>query len=126
MDGGTGVGFIDDTLNVVTNVATGGLVGYDPNNGGFGAGELTQAGTKVVKDATGATAAEEANALAAEEAEKARQQLQQDRVEARATEQRNAIAASRGAAAARGVNTPRRNTNTSSLTGDTDTDFLGI
>lgn len=62
MSSGGNVG--EDILNVATNFLSVGLVGYDGENGGFdmSKGLVTKNATPIIKDITGATAAEEANA----------------------------------------------------------------
>lgn len=123
MSGGTGSGFLDDILNIKTQIGTFGLVGYGDE--GFRAGVTTEG----VKEVTGVNAAEEANALAREQFEQESAQLQQDRDNALEQNRRRQTQASNAAGAVRNAS----NRNTSATTsrpntnlGNAETDFLGL
>lgn len=107
-------------LNIVTNVGTGGLVGYDENGFSMSSGVLGAPVEKGLKDVTGATAAEEANKIAREQVEAEREQVMNDRKMQQQTNYRNQLAASRSASAAR-----RRQAQASGGLGN-EVDFLGL
>lgn len=122
MSGGTGIGFIDEGINVATNVVSGGTVGFGED--GFGQGVVTKEAIKGVKEITGANAAEEANKLARTQYEDQVQAARADRANAIATDQRNQLNLSNSATGARtGAN--NKSNNKTSVTGDV-TDFLGL
>lgn len=122
MSSGTGVGFLDDSLNAVTNIFTAGVVGFDED--GLGTGILSDAAIDVTKEITGAKAAEEANALAREQAEQARAQAEQDRQNAISDDQRRNLQASRRAGSVRNNSGDTSSGNVSNL--GNQTDFLGL
>lgn len=123
MSEGTGVNVIDDTVNVLTQVTTGGLFGFGEE--GFKQGVVTEAAVDVTKEVTGAAAAEEANQLAREQFEQDRARQLQERDEALERNRTRQINLSRGAARARGGNISQ---STSSVTGNNsiESDFLGL
>lgn len=122
MSSGTGFSGLDDLLNVVTNISTSGLVGY--NDKGFKAGVTGKPIVEGTKEITGAKAAEEANQLAREQFLQSVEQAKKDREESIVIGQRNQISASQDAATARS----KIKTNTTKSVdkiGDV-TDFLGL
>lgn len=121
MSKGTGMGVIDDVINVGTQLMTGGLVGYSKN--GIGAGITGEAAIDATKEVTGANAAEEANALARQQYEDSVEAARVQRQDAITRNARNQVAASQGAGAARTFN--RSGNNSSQVIGDV-SDFLGL
>lgn len=118
--------FLEDIVDVVAQVSTGGLVGFE--GGGFKGGVTTQAGVSGLKDVTGATAAEEANEQARERFEEEKQKAVSARQEAKAKTARNQLIASRLASGARRGNriSGSGGTNKSSTLGSDESDFLGL
>ena len=117
------------TINAATQVSTGGMVGYgkDGLKTGIQGEQFIKAGNTAVKglkDVTGATAAEEANAQARSQFEDQAAQARQQRADAQILNQRNQVAASNNAGAARANRGTNRSTRSSSV-GDV-SDFLGI
>jgi len=114
---------IGSTVNVVTNVATAGLVGYE--NGGLKAGVTGQVALDTTKDLTGATAAEEANDMARQQFEQQTADALKVRQDNILANQRNQTALSNAAGSSRNSNigTPQKTTKT--ITGDV-SDFLGV
>jgi len=121
VSGGTGIDVLDDFINVNTQLATAGLVGYGKD--GAKAGVTGKPVVKGVKEVTGATAAEEANALARDQFEKSTEDALKNRQNAQLQNQQNQIKASQEA----GSSTVRRATTNKTATplGGT-TDFLGL
>lgn len=126
MSGGTGVGFVDDGLNLLTNLSTGGLAGYGENGFSTDKGYSQKFGAlKVYKDISGATAAEEANNLARQQYEDSVTAAREQRENAITQNARNQMTASQNAGAARSFSNNNTTTNTSRVTGDV-SDFLGL
>lgn len=122
MSSGTGVGFLDDVVNVATQISTAGTVGYGKQ--GVKKGITTEAAVDVTKEITGAKAAEEANAMARDQFNLATEQAKQDRLNSQTAAKNGQIAASNSAGAARGSassTTKRANTPVGDVS-----DFLGL
>lgn len=114
---------LDEALNVTTNLASFGLLGFGDEGVQPGVtGEKVVEGTKEI---TGAAAAEEANEIARQEIEQAREQREKDIANQRSLQRNRQIAASRAAGAAR-----RSTTSTSQGSdlgsGGIESDFLGL
>lgn len=95
MSEGTGFSGLDDTLNILTNISTGGLAGF--GEGGFKAGVTGKPLVEGTKDVTGASAAEEANEQARDQFEQSKVQAEEDRLKSQQQDTQTQIAASRGA-----------------------------
>jgi len=128
--GDSGNSFFQDIVNVTTQVATGGLVGYGDNQGGFSVGEgVTGRVVKsALKDITGATAAEEANADARSRFEEQKAQALKAQQDAKRQNARDALVAARSAQAARGNTKGQTSTTGSQVSnlGSEERDFLGL
>lgn len=123
MSSGTGVGFLDDIIDVSTNFGTGGLVGFDEE--GFGTGVTSDIAIDATKEITGAAAAEEANAMALEQAREDRQARLDQRATARTQQRNRQISASNAAGASRRSVTNTSQARGSSLGGD-EGNLLGL
>lgn len=123
---------VEDIVSGASQITTGGLVDVNAD-GSVKGGVTTNLVEDVVKDVTGASAAEEANELAREQFEEGKQKAIDQRAEARSKNARDQLAASRGAASNRrsgksGDNKGRKgagDSSVSSLGSDTQ-DFLGL
>lgn len=122
MSQGTGIGLIDETLNVGANVISGGLIGF--NKEGFKPGVTGKVVVEGTKEITGANAAEEANQIARDQYEDEVKRRDKQRADQVATDERRQISLSKSAGSAR---------KTSSLTSSSNqagtaptTDFLGL
>lgn len=137
VDGGGGGGgsLLDQVINAGTQVVSGGLVGYQ--GGQVTSGVTTNVVKDTLKEVTGAKAAEEANALAREQFETQRNAALNAREEARARTARDQLAASRLAASNRrrgSVNNANKGqagdnqfqSQSVSLLGSDEQDFLGL
>ena len=117
--------FVDDTLNVVTQLGTWGSVGFE--DGGFKKGVITDATIDVTKELTGAAAAEDANAVAREQFEQQKAAAAKERKEAKAQSAQEQITASRLAGGARaGKSTSKSSASRFSSLGGDEQDFLGL
>ncbi|MCK5139784.1 MAG: hypothetical protein KAQ85_08085 [Thermodesulfovibrionia bacterium] len=117
-----------DIINAVTNVATGGLVGFKADDGGLGAGVVGKVGVGAIKDVTGATAAEDANADARARFEQEKASAEADRAAGQKKNAQEQLQASRSAEGARGGGkggATAGGSQFSSLGGD-ERDFLGL
>lgn len=126
MSSGTGSGILDDVVNGATQLTTFGLAGY--GSGGLKTGVTGTPAVAGLKDITGATAAEEANAQARDQFNQNTAAAATDRSNAQLQDQRNQIASSQSAAAAVATSSANPNNNTSGgkrITGDV-SDFLGL
>ena len=128
----TGNSLGEDLLNVVTQVGTGGLVGYE--DGKLTSGVTTNVVTDGLKEITGAKAAEEANQIARQQIDDAKAARQKEIDEAKARTAREQMQASRSAASNRkaggGRSTGERGNGASSQAlsklGSDEQDFLGL
>ena len=125
MSSGTGVGVLDEVINLGTNYLTLGTTGYGKQ--GFGIGNedsLLGRGIDGLKEVTGANAAEDANELAREQAEIDRNQKLAAREQAISEQERTQVARSRKSGQS------NVSTSTTSASGATtfanNTDFLGL
>lgn len=123
MSGGTGSGFLDETIGVLTNISTGGLVGFGEE--GFKGGVTGKPIIEGTKEVTGANAAEEANEVAREQFEASKVAAEQDRLKSQKQSEVTQIAASRGAGRARSNVSGNASTG-STIGGGNQTDFLGL
>ena len=122
--------FLEDIVNVVTQVSTAGLVGYE--GGKIGAGVTTKESFNVVKELTGASAAEDANKAAEKNLREQKALAEQDRKEQTAQHAKEQLIASKQAggarrstskkASAKGSIAPKAQTNL----GSDEQDFLGL
>lgn len=136
MCGGGAKKFFTKALDVVTQVSTGGTVGFD--NDGFGGGVTTdvlkQAGEQLIldplKDITGARAAEDANARNEARFAEEQAEAQRQRQESQNQSARDQLQASRLAGSARGgvstQNSNQRRISRFSQLGSDERDFLGL
>jgi len=130
MGGGGGGDFFERAIDVVTQVSTGGLAGFE--DGDFGKGvqldEVPGTLKSVVKDITGATAAEEATAQARERFNEEKAAALAQRKEAKALTAKQQLTASRLAAGARraGATTAAGTKTKSTKLGSDESDFLGL
>lgn len=119
----------EDFLNVTANVVTGGIVGFEADEGGFKAGVTLEPGIELAKELTGANAAAEANKLARDQFEQAKADTLADKAQAEADSAADQLKASNLAGGVR-RGTRRSGGNTSASTGsDTGSqqkDFLGL
>lgn len=126
---GGGNSFFESVLDVGLQLGTFGLVGFKDDEGGLSAGITGEPLVDVLKDVTGATAAEEANQLARQSMEEAKAAELQAREDARSQTAANQIAASRRAQALRtpsGTGAPSTSPSAiGGVTGD-ERDFLGV
>ena len=117
-----------DIANVAFQGATLGLVGVD--EGGFKAGLTGQAIKEVtidpLKDISGATAAEDANALAREQMEEEKASRLQAREDAKSQSAAEQVRASRSAGGVRTSTSGRTSGLTSAIVGEDERDFLGL
>lgn len=126
--GGAVEEFIDNTINAATQVSTAGTVGYKGGSFGTNKGVVTSGVKDVVKDITGATAAEEANKLARQQFEQAKADAEKARKDAEIQSARDQVTASRLAGGVRGgISTvaPKGASRFSTL-GSDEKDFLGL
>ncbi len=125
---------LEDIVSGVSQVATGGLVDLGP--GGAKKGGLLTFAEDVVKDISGANAAEDANKIARDQFEESQRQAKQAQEDARNRTARDQLQASRLAGSNRksgasksGSNKSKGgggfNTNTTKL-GSDEQDFLGL
>lgn len=116
--------FVNQAVNVTTQVATGGLVGYE--NGKFGKGYITHGADEVVGEVTGRNAARKAimegkDAVTAEAAQK-----DQDLKDKQAANMRKDVASSQAAAATRLKTAAQSKQSSNYLGASPAKDFLGI
>jgi uncharacterized Ntn-hydrolase superfamily protein len=119
---------LQDILNIGLNVSTGGLVGFEADNGGVGAGVTGEVAIDGIKEVTGVNAAEEANKLQREQFETEQENIAKDREDALAQKAADALKSSNlagGNRRNRGKNSSNTSANTSS-TGASGKDFLGL
>lgn len=138
---GGGNSFLEGLLNVGVQMATYGTVGYKDDRGGFGTGVTQQIldgkkqgtelniealpGMGIIKDLTGASAAEDANTLARDQFEKKQAEALQNREDAKAQTAAEQLSISRQASSlrsGRGTPTGSRFSNV----GADERDFLGL
>ena len=81
---GGGNSVLESVVDVALQTGTLGLVGYKDEEGGFAPGVVTKESVGLLKDVTGATAAEEANEMARDAARKEREARLQEREDIRA------------------------------------------
>lgn len=143
-DGGSGKGFFDslkpeslsgkgnffenlltDTINYTSQYFSAGLVGYGQD--GVKTGVTGTAGVNGLKEITGAKAAEDANKMAREQFEQARDDAQAERAEAIRQTGREELQKSRIAGAARNARTSSGKGSYGSFSlGEDERDFLGL
>lgn len=121
---GGGNSFFESVVDVVLQNATFGAAGFKSDEGGVGAGITGKPAINLVKEVTGANAAEEANEDARARFESEKDQALQDRSNAQAQNAANQLQASRSAGAVRSGSVPK--TNRSSNLGSDERDFLGL
>lgn len=92
---------VDDIVSGATQIATGGLVDYNPGENKIKGGVVTDTVVKGLKDISGASAAEEANKQARKQFEAEKQARLNQEKEAQARTARDQMAASRRAASVR-------------------------
>lgn len=129
-------GFMDDLVNVGANFLTLGTVGYDAEKQSFRSTKginsklvfkpMKDSITKGVKDFTGATAAEEANAAADARFQEEKAKAEQSRLDGIAGNERNAISASRLAGANRSSSGGSGSGGKYGKIGSDGKDFLGL
>ena len=120
MSQGSGTNIFEDALNVVTQVATVGLVGYDQK--GFKGGVTVDA----TKEVTGATAAEEANKLARQQYEEQKAALEEQRQNKILQDKNNQIAASNASTSNKGSSSTSATGVVNTYNNPGQTDFLGL
>jgi len=125
---------VGEVANAGVQATTGGFVGFDAQNGTLKEGVTTNA----IKDVTGATAAEEANKMAAKQFDDAKKTALKAQQEAKARTARDQMSASRLAASSRKSGAGRTSSNkssnggggalaaTNSKLGTDEQDFLGL
>lgn len=122
--------FLETVLDVATNVGTFGTIGYD--DGKFGKGLNSEFIVDTLKDITGASAVEEANAQAEKRVNDEKQRDLERRKEAKNQSGRNQIRLSRLAGRGRGGGRTAASTSGGiggsrfSQLGDDEQDFLGL
>jgi len=124
MSSGTGIDALDDALNVVTQVSTLGLVGYNGEKG-LSQGKVTSTTLEGAKELTGANAAEEANRLARQQYEDQVLAARTDRENMLLQNKQRQITASNAATASRNSANNTSNINSQRFTGDV-SDYLGL
>ena len=118
----------DDALNISTNLSTGGLVGFEDGKFGTGKNPLAGGVVDLLKEVTGAKAAEEANAAARSRFEEEKKKAEESRKAQKNQTAREQLAASRSAGSVRSGSTKTSTSGSrfSSLGGSDETDFLGL
>lgn len=129
--GGSGNSVFEDIVNVVTQVSTGGLVGFESDKGGLTGGVTTRGVVNVVepviKDITGATALEEANRQARSRFEEEKAAALKQRKEVKSDTARQQLIASRLAAGVRrGGGAAGGKGSRATKLGSDESDFLGL
>lgn len=128
MSTGSGNSFLESALDVAAQAFTGGAVGFKSDEGGIGAGVTGQAGVDVLKEVTGAKAAEEANEESRKRFEEEKANAEQKRKDNQALSARDELQKSRSAGNARGgvkSSASKGNSRFSDL-GTDEQDFLGL
>jgi hypothetical protein len=119
--GGKG-NFFENVLNTYLQTQTGGMVEYDK---GFKGNVQNDVGLQIIKETSGAKAAEEANEMAREQFEEQKVAAEQDRNNQILQRGREQIQASQLAGAARRAGT-NSNRSTGTVLGSDERDFLGL
>jgi len=128
---GGGNSFFESFIDVAAQAFTGGNLGYKSDEGGLGLGVVSGEGvdiaTPILKDITGVTAAEEANADARKRFEEEKAAADKQRADNIAQSAANELIKSRSAASTRGgvSGSSKGQSRFSSLGGD-ESDFLGL
>lgn len=124
--GGGGNSVFEQIIDVVVQSSTGGLAGFKSDEGGLAKGVTGSPLVDVVKEVTGAAAAEQANVDARKRFEEEKARSKKSRQEAKQQSAREQVTASRLAGAARtGGRGTDRGSRFSSL-GSDERDFLGL
>ena len=124
MSSGGGNSFFESAIDVVANAYSLGTVGFESDSGGFGANGPT---VDVLKDVTGATAAEEANKAASDRFASEKAASDKQRTDNIAQSAANELQKSRSAASGRGgVSGSSRGISRFSNLGTDEEDFLGL
>ncbi len=116
-----------DIINIGANAFTGGAVGFEADNGGFGKGVVLDATVDAIKEITGATAQEEATQQQRDQFDTEQANIKRDREDALAQKSANQLAKSnRAGGARRGRSKSSSNTSANTTVGAGGKDFLGL
>lgn len=128
MSTGGGNSVLESIIDVAIQGSTAGLLGFSSDEGGLGTGIVGEAGVDVLKEVSGAKAAEEANEDARRRVDEERARIEEQTKQNQAQSAANQLAASRSAASARGgVSTPSSTGQSRfSNLGSDEADFLGL